>query len=211
MFLKLICFLKRLLAVLLVLGILAVAGYIFRAPLLRGAARVWVVNDQLSRADVIVVLGGGMETRPFEAARLYHLALAPKILLTATKPLPSEQLGVNPPEMEIARRILVKKDVPDSAIVVAPGFVNSTYDEAMAVRNWAKTNHIKRLIIATDVFHTRRAGWLFRKELGPAGIRVEVDAVPVREYTLADWWKHDQGVGAFQNEILKYAFYRIKY
>ena len=79
-------FLKLLLAVLLVLGLLAVAGYIFRAPLLRGAARAWVVNDQLTRADVIVVLGGGMETRPFEAARLYHLGLAPKILLTATKP-----------------------------------------------------------------------------------------------------------------------------
>ena len=210
-FFKMFKTLKRLLAGLLILVILAVTSYVFRAPLLRGAARAWVVNDPLTQADAIVVLGGGMETRPFDAARLYHLGLAPKILLTATKPEPSEQLGLNPPETEIARRILVKKDVPDSAIAVAPGFVNSTYDEAVAVRDWAKTNHIKNLIIATDVFHTRRAAWVFRKELGPAGIRVEMDAVPVREYTLNNWWQHEQGVVAFQNELLKYAYYRIKY
>jgi len=202
---------KRLVAGLLILMVLTATGYVFRAPLLRGVARVWVVNDPLSRADVIVVLGGGMETRPFEAARLYHLGLAPKILLTATRPMAAEQLGVNPPGTEIARRILMKKDVPDSAIVVAPGFVNSTYDEAMAVRNWAKANNIKRLIVATDVFHTRRAVWLFRKELKPLGIQVDIDAVPVREYTLTGWWTNDLGVVAFQNELLKYGYYRVKY
>jgi uncharacterized SAM-binding protein YcdF (DUF218 family) len=203
--------LKHLVTGLLILGVLAVAGYVFHAPLLRGAARAWVVHDSLSRSDAIVVLGGGMETRPFEAARLYHLGLDPKILLTATKPMLAEQLGVKPPETEIARRILVKKEVPDAAIVVAPGFVNSTYDEAMVVRDWAKTNHIKQLIIATDVFHTRRAVWLFGKELKPLGIQVQMDAVPVREYTLAGWWTNDLGVVAFQNELLKYAYYRVKY
>jgi uncharacterized SAM-binding protein YcdF (DUF218 family) len=204
-------FLKRLFVTLLVLCVLLVIGYVFRAPLLRDAASAWIVNDPLSKADVIVVPGGGMETRPFEAARLYHLGVAPKVLLTTTGTLPSEQLGANPPETEIARRILMIKDVPYSAIVVAPGFVNSTYDESIAVRNWAKTNNVKRLIIATDVFHTRRAGWVFRKELKPLGIQVEVDAVPVREYTATDWWTNDLGVVTFQNELLKYAYYRIKY
>ena len=203
--------LKRLFVTLLVLCVLLAIGYVFRAPLLRGAASVWIVNDPLTKADAIVVLGGGMETRPFEAARLYHLGLAPMILLTATQPAPSEQLGANPPETEIARQILMRKEVPGTAIAVAPGCVNSTYDEAIAVRTWAKTNHIKRLIVVTDVFHTRRARWVFRKELGPAGIQVEVDAVPVREYAVTNWWKHDDGVVAFQNEILKYAYYRLKY
>ena len=202
---------KRLIAALLILCVLAVFGYLFREPLLRSAANAWVVNDQLASADAIVVLGGGMDTRPFGAARLFHLGLAPKILLTTTGPLPSERLGVTPPETEIARRMLEKKDVPDSAIVVAPDIANSTYEEAIAVRAWAATNHIRRLIITTDVFHTRRAGWVFRKELGPADIQVQVDAVPVREYALTNWWTKDLGVVAFQNEVLKYAYYRVKY
>jgi len=204
-------FLKRLLVALVVLCLLAAAGYVFRAPLLRSAANAWVVNDQLTSADVIVVLGGGMETRPFEAARLYHLGLAPKILLTAPKPAPAEQLGVTPTEAEITRRILAKKSVPDSAIVVAPGFVNNTFEESIAVRVWAMTNHIRRVIITTDVFHTRRARWVFCQELAPTGIQVEMAAVPVREYSLTNWWQHNLGVVAFQNEILKYAYYRFKY
>jgi hypothetical protein len=35
---------------------------------LRGA---WVVSDSIAPADAIVVLGGGLETRPFAAADLY--------------------------------------------------------------------------------------------------------------------------------------------
>jgi uncharacterized SAM-binding protein YcdF (DUF218 family) len=204
-------FFKRLLLALLALCILLIAAYFFRVPLLRGAANDWIVNDTLTRADAIVVLGGGMETRPFEAARLYQLGLAPKILLTTTKPGPSEQLGVNPPETEIARRILMKKGVPGTAIAVASKVVNSTYDESIAVRDWARTNHIRRVIIDTDVFSARRARWVFRKELGPAGIQLQVDAVPVREYSVAGWWTNDLGMVAFQNEILKYAYYRVKY
>ena len=203
--------LKRFALGLLVLCALLAAGYVFRAPLLRGAARVWIVNNPMTPADAIVVPGGGVQTRPFAAACLYHLGLAPKILLTTTRILPSEQLGVNPSDTEIARQILLKKDVPESAIVVLPEIVSSTYDEAVAVRTWAETNHLHRLIIATDIFHTRRARWVFRKELGPAGTRVEVDAVPVNDYSATNWWQHDDGVVAFQNELLKYIYYRLKY
>ena len=204
-------FLKRLVVTLFALCLLLTIGYAFRAPLLRGAAGIWIVNEPLTKADAIVVLGGGMETRPFEAARLFHQGYAPKILLTTTGMHPAEQLGVSPSETEIARRILMMKEVPDAAIAVAPGIVNSTYDESIAVRNWSRTNNIKRLIIATDDFHTRRACWVFRKELKPLGIKVEVEAVPVREYSATNWWQNDAGAVAFQNEILKYAYYRVKY
>ena len=204
-------FFKRLTLLFFVLGILLLAAFLFREPLLRRAADAWIVNERLTKADVIVVLGGGLETRPFEAARLYHLGLAPKILLMNPRLTPTQGMGLIPAEAEIARQVLLKQEVKEADIAVAPDLVNSTYEESIAVRNWAKTNHIKRLIIATDVFHTRRVRWLFGKELGAAGIQVEIAAVPVREYTMADWWQHELGVVAFQNEILKYAYYRLKY
>src|SRR5580698_4419934 len=105
---------KRLLLALLALSLLLVTALLFHAPLLRGAAHVWIVNQPLSKADVIVVLGGGPETRPFEAARLFHLGLAPKILLMNPRPSPSTQLGIMPAEAEISRNILLQKKVPDS-------------------------------------------------------------------------------------------------
>ena len=56
---------------------LCAVGWSFRGQLLRGLANAWIVHDPLSRADAIVVLGGGMQTRPFEAARLYREGYAP--------------------------------------------------------------------------------------------------------------------------------------
>lgn len=203
--------LKRFLLCLAALGSLLAACYLFRAPLLRGAAAAWVTNDHLDKADAIVVLGGGPETRSFEAARLYHQGLAPVILLMNPKLTPSQELGLAPSESELERRILNQKQVPDTNIVTASDIVTSTYEESLSVRKWAKTNAIKRVIIPDDVFHMRRVRWLFCKQLKTAGIQVEVEAVPVREYALTDWWQHAQGVVAFQNEVLKYAYYRVKY
>ena len=59
----------------LVVGILFllvfVAGIWFeRAPLLRGAADLWIVSDPVMTADVVAVLGGGLNERPFAAAAL---------------------------------------------------------------------------------------------------------------------------------------------
>jgi uncharacterized SAM-binding protein YcdF (DUF218 family) len=202
---------KRLLLTLLALCALLAIGYLFRSSLLRGAANAWIVNDPLTKADVIVVLGGGPATRPFEAARLFHQGLAPKILLTNPQPAPATQLGLLPADAELERTILLREDIPASCILIAPKPVDSTYGETLSVREWAKVNGVKRIIIPTDIFQTRRARWVFRKELKPLGVRVEVDAVPVREYAATNWWQHEQGVVAFQNEILKYAYYRIKY
>jgi uncharacterized SAM-binding protein YcdF (DUF218 family) len=203
--------LKRLITALLILGVLLVVAFVFRAPLLRGAAGVWIVNDPLTQADVIVVLGGGPETRPFEAARLFHLGLAPRILLMDPRRLPSTELGLTPTDADLARSVLLKKGVPAGAIFVTADIVTNSYDESIALRQWAGTNGVTRAIIPTDIFHTRRVRWLYRKELRGTGIWVEVDAVPVHEYTAGDWWQHEQGVLGFQNEVLKFAYYQVKY
>jgi len=80
--------LKRLIVAFLALCALLIACYIFRAPLLRGAASAWIVNEPLTKADVIVVLGGGPETRPFEAAKLYHQEVASRIMVMNPTPVP---------------------------------------------------------------------------------------------------------------------------
>jgi len=203
--------LKHLASVFLAGCILLVAGYVFRAPLLRGAANAWIVNDILSKSDVIVVLGGGVQTRPLEAAKLYDQGLAPRIIIMNPKRTPATELGLTPSDAEFTRQILTNRGVPASALALVGNSVNSTFDESIALRDWAKTNTIKSAIITTDAFHTRRVRWLFRKELKNTGIQISVDAVPVREYTASDWWKHEQGVIGFQNEILKFAYYWIKY
>jgi uncharacterized SAM-binding protein YcdF (DUF218 family) len=203
--------LKRSIVLLLFLGVVLAAAWYWRAPLLRRAAAAWIVNQPLLPADLVVVLGGGPDTRPFEAARLFHQGLAPKILLMNPRPSAATELGLLPTEADLSRDILLKQKVPADAIFVAADLVTNSYDESICVRNWAGTNKVRSVIIPTDVFHTRRVRWLYAKEFSATGIRVEIEAVPGHEYSRDDWWQHEQGVVAFQNEVLKYAYYRLKY
>ncbi len=198
-------------SLLLTIGALLLLAWVFRAPLLTGLAQAWIVDDRLEKADAVVILGGGMETRPFAAARLYRDGFAPRILLMKLRTAPTAQLGLTDPEAETARKVLIKEGVTAADILIANDEVANTYEEAIAVRNWSRTNAVKSVILATDEFHTRRAAWVFRKQLQGTGVQVRVRAVPVREYKAEDWWQHEQGVVAFQNEVIKYGYYRCKY
>jgi uncharacterized SAM-binding protein YcdF (DUF218 family) len=202
---------RKLACSLLALCALLFALYLFRAPILHGAAEVWIVNDHLEKADAIVVLGGGLETRPFEAARLYHEGFAPKILLLKSRLSNTDEISMTKPETELAREVLLTKDVPPEAIEVIGKAVTSTRDEADAVQQWSKQNRPKRIIIPTDLFHTRRVRWLFRKTLGDNKTLVMVRAVSPNDYGSSNWWQHEEGLIAFQNEVVKYALYRWKY
>ncbi len=204
-------FLKHLaLGFLLLCGLGAVL-YWFRAPLLQGVATAWIVDDPLTNADVIVVLGGGPSTRPFEAARLYHQRLAPRILVMQPRADSATELGLTKRESELLKQILVRQEVPEAAVLIAADEVMNTYEEALAIRNWVATNRVQSAIVVTDAFHARRVRWVFRKQLRKSGVRVLVRALPVREYTSENWWQREQGVSSLQSEVLKYAYYRLKY
>jgi uncharacterized SAM-binding protein YcdF (DUF218 family) len=191
--------------------LLAAFCFAFRSPLLTGLANAWIVNEPLERADAIVVLGGGLETRPFEAARLYHEGLAPKVLLMDVKPSPTTKLGITSPEKDLTRQVLLKKEVPDSDCITIGNGVANTYDESRAVRAWLEKTGAKKIIIPTDLFHTRRVRWLFRKQLNGSGARALVVAVAPEQYRATNWWHHEEGLISFQNEVIKFAYYHLKY
>jgi uncharacterized SAM-binding protein YcdF (DUF218 family) len=188
-----------------------VLAFSFRARLARALAEAWIVNDSLQKADVIVVTGGALQTRPFEAARLYHEGFAPKILVMNPKPSANHDLGLRPTDAEITRQVLLKLQVPASNIVVCAETVISTRTECDAVLHWSKTNATRRIIIPLDMFHTRRARWIFRKILKSSHIDVKVEAIPDSRYSAADWWQHEETVVSFRTELIKYAYYRAKY
>jgi uncharacterized SAM-binding protein YcdF (DUF218 family) len=186
-------------------------GYVFRAPLLTGLARAWVVNEPTTKADAIVILGGGLENRPFAAARLFHDGVAPRILYMNTRTGPAEESGVALSERELTRRILLSNNVPESAMLAIGSHVASTYDESRAVRAWAMQTGATSIVITTDLFHTRRAMWIFRRELRDTPVKIYVAAVDPVRYKINDWWRNESGLIDFQNEIIKSIYYRFEY
>ena len=202
--------LRRLVWLVCVSVLLAAGAWVFRAPILVGLAKTWMVDDPLTHADAIVVLGGGLDTRTFAAARLYHEGYAPKILILSPKPRPSEESGATPTEVDVTKRILTKDGVPPDALLVVGKDVLSTRDEALAIQDWVNAGHARCLIIPTEIFHTRRVSWVFGKALKDTA-EIRVTSVVPREYRLSDWWQHEQGLINFLNEAVKYAYYRLKY
>jgi uncharacterized SAM-binding protein YcdF (DUF218 family) len=203
--------LRRLAGCLAVSCALLAVLYVFRAPLLVGLAEVWVVNNPAPKADAIVILGGGLENRPFAAAKLFCDGAAPRILYMDVKLSPAEEIGIILPEREQTHRILLRNGVPETAMTAIGTNVASTYDESKAVEAWMAKTGAKSIIIPTDIFHTRRVRWLFNKELRAIKPDIHVVATNPRRYNVQNWWRQEEGVIAFQNELIKYAYYRLKY
>ncbi len=170
--------------------VLALAGaWTARAAILRGAAEWWVISDPLDRADGILVLGGRVDVRPFAAADLYKRGFAPRILIANVMRDPLETMQLWPGQTALTRQLLLKLGVPAEAIVECGDEVSSTYEEARAVLEWAKSSGAKSVIIPTDFFPTRRVRWTFQHEVAPAGVRIMVYAIKPRGYGLDDCGK----------------------
>ena len=191
---------------------LALVLITLRVKILTGLADIWVVNDSATKADAIVILGGGVENRPVAAAKLFQEGCAPKILFMDVRLGPGAKMGILLPEQEMTRRILLSNNVPETAFEKLGSGVTSTYDESRAVRAWVEKTGAKSIIIPTDLFHTRRARWVFRHELHSDGVKVYVcPVVPVEGYGTGNWWHYEQGLISFENEVVKLVYYWCKY
>ena len=125
---------------------LAGLAWAARAPLLRGAADLWIVSDPLTPADVAVVLGGGLDVRPFAAAELYHKGLVKKVLVSQVADGRAVAIGAQPGHTEINRQVLLKLGVPADAIETFGSSNKNTKEEALALLEWAQ-RHASRAVI----------------------------------------------------------------
>jgi uncharacterized SAM-binding protein YcdF (DUF218 family) len=201
---------RSLLAALVLIAAASVVAWVERAPLLRQAAQLWIVSDELKAADAVAVLGGGINDRPFAAAAYYRDGLTKKILLSVDRVGAAAQLGAAPSDLEANRQVLLKLGIPESAIdTFGTGSLN-TYEEALALRAWAEHTGAHSIIVPTEIFGARRLSWMLRRAFGDK-IAIIVPALDQSEYRRDNWWQNDQGIIAFQNEVLKYIYYRVKY
>jgi uncharacterized SAM-binding protein YcdF (DUF218 family) len=194
----------------LAIVLLAAATWVARQALLRGAAAVWIVSDAPAPADAVAVLGGGLEYRPFAAADFYRRGLVSKILVSNVGAAPAERLGVLRSHVRANMEVLEKLGVPGAAIQPFGSDLKDTYEEALALHDWAKHAGAHTILVPTDIFAARRLRWILRRVFGGDAV-VLVPAVDPPDYTRNDWWKNEGGVITFQNEVLKYVYYRMKY
>src|SRR5262249_42272158 len=158
--------------------------------------------DPMTRGDAVVILGGGISVRPFVAADLYQKGVVSKILLSQVAEDRPVKIGAYLGHTELNRRVLLKLGVPDSAIETFGNANKDTLDEAIALKEWTKKNAVSVLIIPTEIFPARRVRWIFHREFYEKDIQIEIPSFEPDSYSRADWWKTEQGLMTFQNEVI---------
>ncbi|MFW5499193.1 MULTISPECIES: YdcF family protein [unclassified Maridesulfovibrio] len=192
------------------IGALTVAGMLAAAVLFFFAPVLLQQEDELEKADAIVVLGGHYY-RPLYAADLYNKGYAPRIL--ASKPVITPEieavrdLGIHfPYQWEVFRDVLLKKDVPAENIDFFGKANISTLDEAEKLRD-KLTPQTKSIILVTSPMHTRRAGIIFR-EILPPNVKIIVVGTPY-EVTPDKWWTNFRAAPFVVLEVAKTLYYEF--
>jgi uncharacterized SAM-binding protein YcdF (DUF218 family) len=200
----------RFLVVLVVTLALGAVAWVEHRPLLQSVADVWIVSDQVAPADAVAVFGGGLDDRPFAAATYYSQGLVTRVLISNVRTGPAENLGAVPSQMEATREILLRLGVPNSAIETFGRNLLNTHEEALALRVWAERAGARSIIVPTEIFPARRTQWMLNRVFSNSVV-IRVEALDPPTYRRDDWWQHDEGIVNFQNEMLKYLYYRIRY
>ena len=195
----------------LLFALIGASMWINREALLRQAAKYWIVSNDIRPADAVIILGGGLHTRPFAAAEDYRKGLAHKILVANVNLNNVEAPGILPSHTAMNRAVLIELGVPESDIDTFGTDLANTYEEGNALRDWAVHSHARGVIVPTEIFSSRRVRWVLTRALAGTGTDIQIQTLKPPKYNQADWWKTDHGLSAFQTEVLKYIYYRCKY
>ena len=158
---------------------------------LRGLGPWLVVNEPLVRGDVIFVVEGQTPQRELEGAALFLEGWAPRVALTRPRDGLSEEVrrlaGYTTPQ-ERSSRVLLRRDVPETAIVRLDRIVDNTLQELEVDFDYARAQGFRRVILVTSPYHTRRIRVIwnsrFEREL-PAVVRT----TRYERVDLSRWWR----------------------
>jgi uncharacterized SAM-binding protein YcdF (DUF218 family) len=151
-----------------------------------------------SKADVAYVLAGdAYGHRILKAADLVRQGYAPQAVISG----PPGYYGFH--ECDLAIPFAVKAGYPASFFLAFPNEAHSTREESQAAAAEFHKLGVRRVLLITSIYHTRRAGTLFRA--AAPEIEFIVVGAPDEHFRVSDWWRDREGRKTFLTEWLKTA------
>lgn len=181
----------------------------YRNSILTSVGEYLITQAPLEKADAILVLGGSVPDRMFEAVNIYREGYAPLIVLTKG-PQPQGydellRLGISVPEgHELNVMVAEKLGVPESTILIIDKRADSTYSELQTVnKDFLKKEGLKSVILVTSKSHTTRATKIF-KHVTNGEIKVITRPSRYDSFDPKNWWKvrRDLGLTIFEYQKL---------
>ncbi len=173
---------------------------------------VFYEEDPLQPVDAVFPLAGSEFDRQLEAADLFKAGYGRAIVLTVgNRERSVEELksrGINvPSSADFARDIFTQLGIPASAIIVPPIIHDNTAHEAHTLVQLAREHGWHRVMVVTSKFHTRRAGFAFRRALKGSGVEVVVRSTRYDPANPARWWASRADLRWVLSEGPKFAAY----
>jgi len=176
-----------------------------------------VAEDEPQQSDIIVLLMGSGPDRMLGAVDLYHAEYADEILMVRNMVRGYDLVvsqGVKiPHDTDIAKEVAVQLGVPEEKITVLPGDALSTQDEAIAVREYLKTEpDIDSLIIVTSKSHSGRAKKIFVKAMTSLERDFRIISCPTNydDFNTEKWWQNREDLKHGVLEYLKLMHFYVK-
>ena len=187
---------RRSLAVFSVFAVILVAILAFeRQSVLSGIGSFLVRSDPPEHADLILVLGGDFwGPRVLKAAELGAQGFAPVVLLSSP-PYHGR------PEGELTIPFLAERGFSPAMFQVFAHHAASTVEEAVALRGELARRKVKRVILVTSGYHSRRSYIVFR--LFCPGIHFVSVPAADPHYLPEIWWKDPSSRDLFFSELTK--------
>jgi len=188
---------KRILrATALIIATAVVLMIVFHPVVLAALGNFLVKAGSPEKADVIVVLAGdGFGHRILTAADLIKQGYAPKALISG----PDGNYGIY--ECDLAIPFAVRAGDPESYFTHLEHHARSTLDEAKVIVEKLREMGVKRVLLVTSNFHTRRAGKIFRRTA--PDIDFIVVAAPDEFFQPDNWWHNREASKTFVYEWMK--------
>jgi uncharacterized SAM-binding protein YcdF (DUF218 family) len=197
-----------LLGLVVLAGVLAYAG---RGAIFAALAGFLDISTPPEPTDYVLILGGGRDTRPFVAAALWHKGYTQQILIPTARVSDEAARDGEIAEHEIDRKVLQMRGVPAAAIVLLPGPVATTADEASALATFLEDHPQSTVTVVTTNLHTRRARWIFARTLGDRARQLRFVAAPTEGFGATTWWHYEEGWASYSIEYVKLGFYWVRY
>ena len=201
---------------LIVLSIVIISLLLVYPSLLKKLGYFLILEQTPQKADVIVVLNGRDTERSLAAVDLYNQGYSNLIIMARGSKQPGsdefwKRVGDNYDRKVFFQRAIEAMGVPESSFKLIGNGISSTYDEAVATREFLKKNGYKSILLVTSRWHSKRAYLTFKSAFNNDNIKIRVYPSKYDTYNPDKWWENKNDTELFLYEYLRLIYYILSF
>lgn len=171
----------------------------FRQEILSSYFNFFIVdttNSSKKDYDAIMILSGDITTRAQEGIELFQSGYSDKIYISTTKKRSNLYSHILKTKTELIKEIMEFENVQIDYIPSYKDGATSTLDEAKDMAYFLKQNPMKKILLVTNDFHSKRALYIFNKIFKKNNINtiVDIKAIMSNRYDSYNWYMNENSL-----------------